>query len=102
MLENKSFQESSFRSYLASNVLSRQTTKVIKLPPYFPKNASSFRIYIYGVTESNFFSGTILFVTLVNTACLLIQTDESIALRGGKLFLRYISFRLKCNASIVM
>ena len=94
MQENKSFQGSSFRSYIASNVLSRQTTRAPKALPKFLQRASNFRIFVYEVTESKLFGGAILFVTLVNTACLLIQTDESISLRGGKLFSR-------CNESIL-
>lgn len=40
-------------------------------------------MFIYEFTESKIFSGTILFVILLNTAILVVQTDEGVSVRAG-------------------
>lgn len=48
------------------------------------ENAGEFRMFIYEFTESKIFSGSILFVILLNTAILVVQTDEGVSVRAGK------------------
>ena len=48
------------------------------------ENASEFRMFIYELTESKIFSGSILFVILLNTVILVIQTDEEFSVKAGK------------------
>ncbi|XP_068682482.1 cation channel sperm-associated protein 1-like [Montipora foliosa] len=47
------------------------------------ENASEFRMFIYELTESKIFSGSILFVILLNTVILVIQTDEEFSVKAG-------------------
>lgn len=48
------------------------------------ENAGEFRMFIYELTESRIFSVSILFVILLNTVILVIQTDEAFAVKAGK------------------
>lgn len=50
------------------------------------ENAGEFRMFIYKLTESRIFSVSILFVILLNTVILVIQTDEAFAVKAGKVF----------------
>lgn len=50
------------------------------------ENAGEFRMFIYELTESRIFSVSILFVILLNTVILVIQTDEAFAVKAGKVF----------------
>lgn len=47
------------------------------------ENAGEFRMFIYKLTESRIFSVSILFVILLNTVILVIQTDEAFAVKAG-------------------
>lgn len=47
------------------------------------ENAGEFRMFIYELTESRIFSVSILFVILLNTVILVIQTDEAFAVKAG-------------------
>lgn len=50
------------------------------------ENASEFRLFVYELTESKMFGGFILFVILLNTVILVVQTDEGISIKGGARF----------------
>ena len=56
----------------------------MKTLPAYLDNASKFRIYVYQLTASKVFGGLILFIILLNTAILFVQTDEKIRILGGK------------------
>ena len=43
-------------------------------------------MFIYELTESKVFSVSILFVILLNTVILVIQTDEAFSVKAGKQF----------------
>lgn len=43
-------------------------------------------MFIYELTESKIFSVVILFVILLNTVILVIQTDEAFSVEAGKFF----------------
>ena len=47
------------------------------------ENAGEFRMFIYELTESKIFSVSILFVILLNTVILVIQTDEGFSVKAG-------------------
>ncbi|KAK2560996.1 Cation channel sperm-associated protein 1 [Acropora cervicornis] len=47
------------------------------------ENAGEFRMFIYELTESKVFSVSILFVILLNTVILVIQTDEEFSVKAG-------------------
>ncbi|XP_073249025.1 cation channel sperm-associated protein 1-like [Porites lutea] len=47
------------------------------------ENAGEFRMFIYELTESKIFSVSILFVILLNTVILVIQTDEAFSVKAG-------------------
>ena len=51
------------------------------------ENASEFRLFVYELTESKSFGAFVLFVILLNTVILLVQTDEAISIKGGNLFI---------------
>lgn len=56
------------------------------LHQHIPKtleNAGEFRMFIYELTESKIFSVSILFVILLNTVILVIQTDEAFSVKAG-------------------
>ena len=73
------------RSKVSSGILIEQeATKIFKVPPHLPQNASDFRIFVFEVIESKGFRGSILFVILLNTAILVAQTNERVAMKGGK------------------
>ena len=65
------------------NNLQSTTTSVLKLPPHLPKNASQFRIFVYEVTESKVFGGSILCVISLNTLMLIAQTREEALMKRG-------------------
>ena len=48
------------------------------------ENAGEFRMFIYELTESKIFSVSILFVILLNTVILIIQTDEAFSVKAGR------------------
>ncbi len=48
------------------------------------ENAGEFRMFIYELTESKIFSVSILFVILLNTVILVIQTDEAFSVKAGR------------------
>lgn len=48
------------------------------------ENAGEFRMFIYELTESKIFSVSILFVILLNTVILVIQTDEGFSVKAGR------------------
>ena len=50
------------------------------------ENASEFRLFVYELTESKMFGGFVLFVILLNTVILVVQTDEGISIKGGTHF----------------
>lgn len=47
------------------------------------ENASEFRVFVYELTESKMFGASVLFVILLNTVILVVQTDEEISVKGG-------------------
>ena len=47
------------------------------------ENAGEFRMFICELTESKIFSVSILFVILLNTVILVIQTDEAFSVNAG-------------------
>ena len=49
----------------------------------FPDNASYMRSFVYDLTKSKSFGGTILVIILLNTAVLLVQTEEDIRVKWG-------------------
>ena len=54
---------------------------------HFPKaleKAGEFRMFIYELTESKIFSVSILFVILLNTVILVMQTDEGFSIKAGR------------------
>jgi len=55
------------------------------------ENAGEFRMFIYELTESKIFSVSILFVILLNTVILVIQTDEGFSVKAGKFALIYFN-----------
>lgn len=60
---------------------------IMKRAQHIPKtleNAGEFRMFIYELTESRIFSVSILFVILLNTVILVIQTDEGFSVKAGK------------------
>lgn len=61
--------------------------------PKHLENASEFRHFVYELTESKSFGAFILFVILVNTIILLVQTDETISIKGGKYY-EHVCFNL--------
>ena len=64
-----------------------QTMKRGQNHQHIPKtleNAGEFRMFIYELTESKIFSVSILFVILLNTVILVIQTDEAFSVKAGK------------------
>lgn len=56
------------------------------------ENAGEFRMFIYELTESKVFSVSILFVILLNTVILVIQTDEEFSVKAGWYWLNSISY----------
>ena len=70
------------------------------------ENAGEFRMFIYELTESKIFSVSILFVILLNTVILVIQTDEGFSVKAGNSALVYFnmffsySFLLFCRTCI--
>ena len=64
-----------------------QTMKRGQNHQHIPKtleNAGEFRMFIYELTESKIFSVSILFVILLNTVILVIQTDEAFSVKAGR------------------
>lgn len=55
------------------------------------ENAGEFRMFIYELTESKIFSVSILFVILLNTVILVIQTDEGFSVKAGNCALVYFN-----------
>ncbi len=55
------------------------------------ENASEFRLFVYELTESKSFGAFVLFIILLNTVILVVQTDEGISIKGGsKIELIYV------------
>ena len=52
-------------------------------PPKNLENASEFRLFVYELTESKSFGAFVLFIILLNTVILVVQTDEAISIKGG-------------------
>lgn len=50
------------------------------------ENASEFRLFVYELTESKSFGAFVLFIILLNTVILVVQTDEAISIKGGWYF----------------
>ena len=48
------------------------------------ENASEFRLFVYELTESKSFGAFVLFIILLNTVILVVQTDEGISIKAGK------------------
>ena len=70
------------------------------------ENAGEFRMFIYELTESKIFSVSILFVILLNTVILVIQTDEGFSVKAGNCALVYfnmvfINFCYPCNTCMM-
>lgn len=70
------------------------------------ENAGEFRMFIYELTESKIFSVSILFVILLNTVILVIQTDEGFSVKAGNCALVYfkmvfIHFCYPCNTCMM-
>ena len=64
-----------------------QTMKRGQNHQHIPKtleDAGEFRMFIYELTESKIFSVSILFVILLNTVILVIQTDEAFSVKAGR------------------
>ena len=56
-----------------------------------PEDASKLRVFLYKMIDTKLFGATILFIILVNTVVLIIQTDEEISVKLGKNHFDYFS-----------